>query len=307
MINDILPRLPPRPVAGHKGTFGTVLVVAGQATMVGAPCFVASGALRSGCGLVRMALPPALMATCLGLVPSAIGVPRADLPGLVAQLSAESSGAHTVIAAGPGLGVGDDAAREIALVLSAAVPLVLDGTGLVHLALHDPARLERTTALILTPHPGEYAKLAEAWGIPPLSTDPSPEERQLAALQLARVAGAVVVLKGHGTVVSNGVDCWTCPAGNAVLAIPGSGDVLTGVIAGLLAQGMAAIDAAMLGVGLHALAGELWAARWPFGLLAMDLAALIPEAARVHAAGQADQALALSEVVLLPPTPLLLQ
>lgn len=304
---DQLPRLPPRPEDGHKGTFGTVLVVAGQATMVGAPCFVAAGALRSGCGLVRMALPPALMTTCLGLVPSAIGVPRADLPGSIAQLAAEGSGAHTVIAAGPGLGLGDDAAREIALVLSAAVPLVLDGTGLTHLARHDPAALERSAALILTPHPGEYARLAEAWGIPPLPTDPSAGERYRAALQLARVAGAVVVLKGHGTVVSNGVDCWTCPVGTNVLAIPGSGDVLTGVIAGLLAQGMSAFDAAVLGVRLHALAGELWAARWPFGLLAFDLAALIPEAARVHAAGQHDLAHLLPGVVLLPPTPFLLQ
>src|SRR5271154_1142734 len=102
MADDLLPPLPPPPDHAHKGTFGTVLVVAGQATMIGAPSFVAQGALRSGCGLVRLAAAPEILTACLTLVPSGIGGVRSDAP---AALLATVDGA-TVVAAGPGLGLG---------------------------------------------------------------------------------------------------------------------------------------------------------------------------------------------------------
>src|ERR1043165_7114400 len=104
--------------------------------------------------------------------------------------------------------------------------------------------------------------------------------RRSAARALAQATGAVVVLKGHETVVSDGQSTWRCAAGGPNLAIPGSGDVLRGVIAGLMSQGMSTFDAARLGVQLHAVAGDRWARERPFGLFAMELAAGIPLAAR---------------------------
>ncbi len=295
MTDDPRLLLPPRPTNGHKGTFGTVLVVAGQATMVGAPCFVASGALRIGCGLVQMALPAEILATCLGLVPSAIGIARDDTHAWMTAGIDE----HTVIAAGPGLGLGHAEAELIRNLLHTDHPLVLDGDGLTHLS-HlgwtsvPDLQPSRQAPLVLTPHPGEYARLAATWGTRSLRDDATAEERRSAAVALARATRAIVVLKGHATVVSDGVGCWTCAVGNPVLAIPGSGDVLSGVIAGLLSQGLSGYDAAILGVQLHGMAGDRWAEQRPFGMLALELAALIPEVARTFSTrhgGQAAKAL----------------
>jgi len=285
MSDDVISMLPIRPWNGHKTTFGTVLVVGGQATMIGAPCFVAAGALRIGCGLVRLALPPEIISTCLGIVPSAIGIPRgADHTRVLAEIEAQ-----TVIAAGPGLGMGIAEESLIHHVLKTDCPLVLDGDGLTHLsylgptALCDPRSVmkrPRQAPLILTPHLGEYARLASTWGTLPLRIDATDGERRSAAKELARATHSVVVLKGHATVVSDGVDSWTCSVGNSALAIPGSGDVLTGIIAGLLSQGLQGHEAAILGVHLHGLAGDRWVEQRPFGMLALELAALIPEVAR---------------------------
>jgi NAD(P)H-hydrate epimerase len=275
MADDLLPALPLRPAQSHKGSFGAVLVVAGQQTMIGAPCFVALGALRSGCGLVRLAAPPAILATCLALVPSAIGVLRSDdHAALLAGLAAD-----TVIAAGPGLGTGAAERALVESLLHCGHALLLDGDGLTLLAALGRRVRVPGPPLVLTPHPGEYARLAAAWGTPPLDGAADDGSRRAACQQLALATGAVVVLKGHRTVVSDGEVSWTCAVGNPALAIPGSGDVLGGVIAALMAQGLAAAPAARAGVQLHGLAGDLRAESRPFGLLASELAELIPAAA----------------------------
>lgn len=285
MSADVISMLPIRPWNGHKTTFGSVLVVGGQATMVGAPCFVAAGALRSGCGMVHLAVPPEIISTCLGIVPSAIGVLR----GSHHSLTLDKFSPQTVVAAGPGLGLGIAEEALIQQILRSDCPVVLDGDGLTHLSFlgptalrvhHSSPKASRAAPLILTPHPGEYARLAETWGTTPLSDDAPDSERRSAAKELARATHSIVVLKGHGTVVSNGVDIWTCASGNSALAIPGSGDVLTGVIAGLLSQGLQGHEAAILGVHLHGLAGDRWVEQRPFGMMALELAALIPEVAR---------------------------
>lgn len=283
MINDSVPQLPPRPANAHKGSFGAILVVGGHATMVGAPCFVAMGALRVGCGLVRLAVPPQILTACLGVVPSVIGIPRDATHAQVMT----AIDAQTIIAAGPGLGLGRDEEALIQRLMTADRPLVLDGDGLTHLAHLGTAVLPRQAPLILTPHLSEYGRLAAAWGLAALNNDSPADERRTAAMALARATKAVVVLKGHGTVVSDGADCWTCTAGNSALAIPGSGDVLTGVIAGLLGQGMRPFAAATLGAQLHGMAGDLWAECRPFGMLASELAALIPDAASALSLPQA--------------------
>ena len=278
---------PRRPRTAHKGTFGTVLVVAGQTTMLGAPCFVAAGALRSGCGLVRLAVPGEILLTCLSLVPSAIGIIRDDVAQIVTAIDE-----HTVIAAGPGLGLGVSEASLMRQLLQVQRPMVLDGDALTHLSRFGPraqrglpaSSLSNPFPLILTPHPGEYARLAATWNCPTLPDEATDCQRRAAANDLARAMQAIIVLKGHATVVSDGRQCWTCAVGNPTLAIPGSGDVLTGVIAGLLSQGMPGFEAAVLGVQVHGMAGDLCLEQRPFGMLALELAAYIPEAARRFAA-----------------------
>ncbi len=278
MADDLLPALPPRPDHAHKGSFGTVLVIAGQATMIGAPSFVALGALRSGCGLVRLAAPAPILAACLALVPSAIGVVRNDDPAALLGGLEDA----TVVDAGPGLGLGAPEQALVAALLQSRHRLVLDGDGLTLLARLGRGARSPGRILVLTPHPGEYARLAAAWGTATLGGSPADEARRAAGRELAVATGAVVVLKGHRTVVADGELTWTCQVGNPALAIPGSGDVLSGVLGGLLAQGLAAGPAARAAVQLHALAGDLWSAGRPFGLIAGELAALIPEAARSY-------------------------
>jgi hydroxyethylthiazole kinase-like uncharacterized protein yjeF len=286
MADDLLPALPPRPDHAHKGSFGTVLVVAGQATMIGAPTFVALGALRSGCGLVRLAAPPGILTACLTLVPSAIGVVRSDDPAELLGGIADG----TVVIAGPGLGLGGGEQALVAALLHSGHRLVLDGDGLTLLARLGRGARRSGAPLVLTPHAGEYARLAAAWGTPELGAQAGDEDRRAACRALAAATGAVVVLKGHRTVVADGDQTWTCQVGNPALAIPGSGDVLGGALGGLMAQGLEEAPAARAAVQLHGLAGDLRAASRPFGLLASELAALIPEAARSYRDGPAASA-----------------
>jgi len=255
-----------------------VVVIGGHATMVGAPCFVALGALRAGCGSVRLAVSDEIMTACLTMVPSAIGLPRpAD------AMPAMDGLAGAVIAAGPGLGLAEGQRRLIGQVLRSPHPLVLDGDGLTHLAHSGTHPATRSAPLVLTPHLGEYGRLAAAWSLPELAITASDEERRAAARQLAASSGAVVVIKGHRSVVATAQESWICRSGSAALAIPGSGDVLSGVISALMAQGMPAYDATRLGTHLHGMAGDRWAETRPFGLLAADLAELIPEVAHSYA------------------------
>lgn len=273
-----LPAFPERALDVHKSSFKTVTVIGGCATMIGAPCFVAAGALRIGTGRLRLVVPAAILPTCLTLVPSVIGCPsgKTTVPeDVVADV-------HSIVVAGPGMGTIPARSQVIARLIAGRHTLILDGDALTHVARQHAPWRRREAPLVLTPHPGEYERLAARWGTPPLKPKASHNERRLAARQLAQASGAIVVLKGHRTVVSDGQFDWFCRTGNPALAIPGSGDVLAGVIAGLISQGMAPYPASCLGAHLHGIAGDLWAARHPVGLMALELSALLPEAVRVH-------------------------
>jgi ADP-dependent NAD(P)H-hydrate dehydratase len=292
--------LPQRPADGHKGTFGTVLVVGGASgarTMLGGPAFAALGALRSGCGLCELAMPAPLLVSGLSLAPSATGVslpidasgaldPAASLAALEPSLKRA-----TVIAVGPGLGEGPGVEPFVRSLLQAAaqheLPIVLDADGLNAFARSaNPAAF--TTPAILSPHPGEFRRLADACGCGDL--DPiDPRLRPESARVLAERLGAVVVLKGHGTCVAWQGRVEVESAGNPALATGGSGDVLTGLIAGLWSQWIAAardrpphasaVLAACSAVHLHATAADRWASEHgESGLLATDLLAAIPDA-----------------------------
>ncbi len=292
-----LPRLPPRPAEGHKGTFGTVLVVGGQAAapriMLGGPALAALGALRSGAGLAVLGVPAPLIGAALTVAPAATGLAlpvdeRGCLvPSGVAELLDAQLPKVDAVAVGPAFGVGTSQQRiMVRLVGVADRPLVIDADGLNALAQVEQLHRDFRAAAILTPHPGEYARLAKSLGIEADAVEAA--GRPDAAEQLARRLGCVVVLKGPGTIVTDGLTTSTNTTGNVALATGGTGDVLTGVIAGLVAQyfrpaaaagGLRLLDCARLGVYIHGLAADLWSARCgSAGMLATDLLDEIPAA-----------------------------
>lgn len=284
-----LGHLPARPRTGHKGTFGTVCVVGGccegQTRYVGAPALSALGALRSGCGLCRVLAPEPLIQSVLRITPSATGsalpVGRGGGIGRAAAVRAVVSNAavsHAVVV-GPGFGSGAGVNAVVQRCWRGlGVPLVLDADGLNALAsMGSLAPAGGPT--VVTPHPGEAKRLMVARG---LSGDPTHERsRPRIAAALAGALGCVVVLKGAGTVVSDGERVYRNTSGGPWLATGGTGDVLAGVIGGLIAQHVAGSgDAsevfrlACIGVLVHGRAGDRWARdhRATGGMLAAELA-----------------------------------
>lgn len=277
-----VPAPPARPKAGHKGTFGTVIVLGGSETMPGAPALCAAGALRAGAGLVKLAARAEVLPWSLVFEPSATGIaldPRGDGNDVMRSLDEADPRRLAVLAVGPGLGRSRWADEAVLAVLAGPRRVVLDADALNALAGQSgvwPHEAEHE--VVLTPHPGEFARLAASLGINESPT--APAQRPTAARAMAKATGAVVVLKGDGTIVADAVGhTFINTTGNPALATAGSGDILTGIIASLVAQGMRAFNAACLGVHVHGLAADLWAeSNGPSGLTARDLAALVPRA-----------------------------
>ena len=272
--------LPPRPDDGHKGIFGHLLVVAGSLGRSGAALMTATAGLRAGAGLVTLACPAGLQAVAASQLLEVMTAPLTEVGGAVslqamAELLALSDGKQA-LALGPGLGTGDEPAALVRRLLKETpLPVVVDADGLTALAGHlEVLAARRGRPTVLTPHPGEMARLT---GQPVASVQ---ADRFCSARDFAVAHGVVLVLKGARTVTA-------CPdgrvlvnaSGNAGMASGGMGDVLTGLIGGLLAQGMAAGEAAALGVFLHGLAGDRLRDRYgDAGLLAGDLAGELPAA-----------------------------
>jgi len=250
--------LPRRPRDSHKGRYGHVLAIGGDLGAGGAVRMCGEAAARVGAGLVSVATREANVGAILAarpeLMPHGVHVPR-NLEALLARAS--------VLALGPGLGQDDWGQGLWQAALDAGKPTVLDADGLNLLALRARALPEQ---IVMTPHPGEAARLLET------TTADVQADRFAAVRGMARVYGAVVVLKGSGSLVADPEGrVAACPWGNPGMASGGTGDVLTGVIAGLLAQGLTPWDAACLGVGAHARAGDLAARAGERGMLASDL------------------------------------
>lgn len=252
--------------------------------MIGAPAICAGAALRSGAGLVKLALAAELLPHALTIEPSATGValPVAEEtnaivsdPRIAAIREADPHG-RAVLAVGPGMGSAGVRSLVMRLLAGKRV-MVLDADGLNALARSGRQLSGDHSSLVLTPHPGEFERLAKPLGIALSPTDP--DTRPRAAAQLAKAHRAIVVLKGQHTVVSDGQRVFTNGTGNPALATAGSGDVLTGIAAALLAQNMAPFDAACLAVHVHGLAADRWAERHGVsGLKATDLANELPDA-----------------------------
>lgn len=251
--------LPRRARAAHKGDFGHVLVIGGDHGMGGAPRLSAEAALRSGAGLVSVITRPEHVAGFLAGLPEAM-VRGVDDAAEAAVLFERAS----VIAVGPGLGQEAWGRRLLTRALTTPLPLVVDADALNLLA----ARPLTHGQWILTPHPGEAARLLKQ-SVAEIQLD-----RLKAAARIAEKYRAVVVLKGAGTIVAaEGGTPAVCRHGNPGMAAPGMGDALTGIIAALVAQGLTLPEAARTGVQAHALAGDRAAEAGERGLLARDLIA----------------------------------
>jgi len=249
--------LPPRSATAHKGDFGHVLVVGGDQGMSGAVRLAGEAALRAGAGLVSVATRAAHAAMISVARPELMSHGVENTAALVPMLKRAS-----VLAVGPGLGLGEWGRNLFSVLLESALPMVVDADALNLLAVEAVYR----DNWILTPHPGEAARLLGQ------TVEQVQADRLAAGTALQRKYGGVVVLKGAGTVVVDTVGgIGVCNEGNPGMASGGMGDVLTGVIASLLAQGCSLSEAARLGVCWHAYAADVAAQDVQHGLLASDL------------------------------------
>jgi ADP-dependent NAD(P)H-hydrate dehydratase / NAD(P)H-hydrate epimerase len=284
VADEVAGLLAPRRADSHKGTYGHLLVVAGATGKAGAAILTAVAAVRAGAGLVTAAVPAPIVQTVDG----------GSLESMTLALPADEDGAGTItsgaadavleaargkdaVALGPGLGGGDAVAAEIRrAVLACPLPLVLDADGINAFAGRAGELAGREAPTILTPHPGELARLLG------VETGEVTSDRLAAVRRAARESGGVVALKGHLTLVAapDGT-AWVNPTGNPGLATGGTGDVLTGVVGALLARGYEPAEAACLGVYLHGLAGDLAAEeKGRTSLRASDVAEHLPTAFR---------------------------
>lgn len=273
-----LPRLPPRPATSHKGDFGRALIVGGSRGMSGAIALAGMASLRSGAGLVTLAVPDVCLETVAGFDPNYMTVALpCDANGRMISSSRSPLQPHlaqaTCIGLGPGIGRStelNDFVRD--LYTSLAQPLVVDADGLNALAAHADGLSGRDGPCLITPHPGEFRRLVERDKL----TD---RESVECAEQIARQHDLVIVLKGHRTLVTDGTTSTRNSTGNPGMATGGSGDVLTGIITALLCQGLAPLAAARLGAHVHGLAGDLAAEELgQVSLVARDLIRYLPKA-----------------------------
>jgi len=279
-IIETIPKLKPRAVDGHKGDYGKVCIIAGSMGMSGAAALAGRAALRAGAGLVRVATPKSVLPIIASIEPTftTIALPE-DGAGRISAKAIhavlEAAGQNDVVAFGPGIGTGG-ALRSILerLLEQESLRLVIDADGLNNLAglKNWPARL--MAKLILTPHPGEMKRLWSG-----LLREELPAERRQQAMQLSQRTNTIVVLKGAGTVVTDGEKVYINKTGNPGMATAGSGDVLTGVITALLGQGLSDFDAAVLGVYIHGLAGDIAADKsGQVSLMTTDIIDSLPDA-----------------------------
>jgi NAD(P)H-hydrate epimerase len=245
------PPLPGRPREGHKGLFGRVLVVGGQVEMIGAPVLAATAALRMGAGLVQIAVPRAILPACLTITPELIGL---GLGGSSRELVAAAERADALVV-GPGIGRSREAVGRVQRLIRLDKPIVIDADALNIIAGMKKWPTQFKASAVLTPHPGEMARLGKLFGRANVPKDD--RGRVDVAIAAAKAFKQIVVLKGDRSVVTDGRQVYVNSTGDSSLSKAGSGDVLCGLLATLLAQTMEPFDAACAGVYVHGRAGEL--------------------------------------------------
>jgi NAD(P)H-hydrate epimerase len=276
-----LPSIPKRADDAHKGDFGKILIVGGSRAMPGAAALAGAAALRSGAGLVKIAVPLSAASSVAAFFPCYTLLPCPEtVEGTLSEkalpLITAAAEESDVLALGPGLSTFPETARlALKIIHAISLPLVVDADGLSILALEPSVVSRRKAPSVLTPHPGEFARLART------KKPPKKEKREDAARELARRLKSIVLLKGSGTVVSDGERTHVVKKGNPGMATAGSGDVLTGAIAALLHVIKDPLGAAALGAHVHATAGDL-AAR-SFGQISVTAADILDKLPRAFA------------------------
>ena len=277
--------MPSRPLSSHKGSYGRVLVVAGSTGMTGAAALASEAALRAGAGLVSLATPKHLNPILEGLLPEVmtLPLPETDAGSLAASTTSTilefAEKTKSILAIGPGLSQHPETVALVHQLIrenresGLALRMVIDADGLNALAQDRETLSFLNNETVLTPHPGEMARLTNT-AVPTLESD-----RIGTAQQFASEHGVTLVFKGAPTVTSDPEGhLWVNSTGNPGMATGGMGDVLTGIIAGLMAQGISSENAAALGVYLHGLAGDSAAERLGMhGLMASDVLKAVPQ------------------------------
>ncbi|MFZ5596057.1 MAG: NAD(P)H-hydrate dehydratase [Bacillota bacterium] len=278
--------LTPRSSSSHKGDYGRVLVLGGSRGMAGAACLAAGAAARIGAGLVTLVVPGAIYYPVASLLPEVMVYPAPGEEAFSKEAMAVISGMlerADVLAIGPGLSAGPETGELVRKILaSVCIPTVLDADGLNALAGHTGIFKKVKAPLVITPHPGEMARLAG------MATDGVQRDRLGVARSFSADWGVTLVLKGAKSIIAlpDGT-AYINPTGNPGMATGGSGDVLTGVIAGLIAQGMDVAGAAAAGVYIHGLAGDRAALeKGMMGLIAGDILEALPLATRFVEIGE---------------------
>lgn len=270
--------LPDRPEAGHKGTFGHVFILAGSRGFTGAAKLASWAAGRSGVGLVTVGIPEPLAdpvaASLLEAMSLSLPATKAGSFGFRGvELAIEFASTKQAVVLGPGISQEPGTQRFVqTFVPQCATPLLIDADGLNCLSRRPTVIDQASAPLVLTPHPGEMARLCSR------TTGDIQADRTGAALEFASRYGCVVILKGKNTVIASGDGrCYINPTGNPGLATGGTGDVLAGLAGGLMAQGLAGFDAAALAAYVHGRAADLVAEkRTSRGMLARDVVEAIP-------------------------------
>ena len=269
---QVLHILPDRDKCAHKGDFGKILLLCGSKGYTGAAYLAAMGALRSGAGLVFLGVPESIYAIEAVKLNEAIVFPLPDEGGKLSAAAIpeilERLPKLDAVLIGPGLGQSEGTFEVVKAVLErAACPVVLDADGINVMAAHKDIVRGRTNTTILTPHAGEFARLGGS----------SDADRVAAAEEMAKDLGCILLLKGHGTVITDGSATYINPTGNPGMAVGGSGDVLAGIITALLGQEITPLEAAACGAWLHGAAGDICAAEiGQYGMLPTDLVNVLP-------------------------------
>jgi NAD(P)H-hydrate epimerase len=272
------PFLLPRLMDTHKGDYGKVLILAGSRGMTGAAYFASLGALRVGAGLVYLGIPASLNSIMEIKLSEAITIPLPETPDgklhrdafLTLKPFLEKV---DVLVIGPGLGRSEEVKEVVTRLLSISpLPGVVDADGLNVSSL--PFLTEVNSPVVLTPHPGEMARLLNK------EVNEVKENRLTIAKEVASQTDGIVVLKGARTVISEpSGNIFINPTGNPGMATGGTGDILTGMIGGLIAQGLSLLHASLVGVYLHGLAGDLAKKRkGEYGMIPQDILDTLPEA-----------------------------
>lgn len=263
--------LPIRERNTHKGDYGKILLLCGSRGFTGAAALAARGALRTGAGVVYLAVPESIYTIEAVKLTEPVVLPLPEENGMLCAASLERIGEllpgmdAALFGCGSGLGTGTQEVLDH-LLKHAGCPLILDADGITLAAKHKDILRGRTSPTILTPHDGEFARLRPPDG---------PRAEQTMAL--AKDLGCILLRKGFRTLVTDGESCWENRTGNPGMATGGSGDVLAGVIVSLLGQGLSPLEAAAAGAWLHGRAGDLCAERLgEYGMLPGDLVEMLP-------------------------------